>query len=232
MTTTCGVCYCIHMLELENQIISYTVEPELLDDHVDFTHGGLTMFDMDDTLVTSQAHILVVDKQGQLLQRLHSTNYRSYQLQPGERFSYEEFSSSEVFKATSQPIERMVSRACEILHHIAHRPRSQVIILTARSDFDNNLVFLQSLAAHGIDTNKIHVEFAGNLTCPAPEAKARITSRYLNSGKFDRVRLIDDHVDNLVAFLRLQPLYPHVRFSAYLVLGDGDIQPYGITADI
>ena len=136
------------MLELENQIISYTVEPELLDDHVGFTHGGLTIFDMDDTLVTSQAHISVVDKQGQLLQRLHSTNYRSYQLQPGERFSYEEFSSSEVFKATSQPIERMVSRACEILHQIAHRPKSQVIILTARSDFDNNLVFLQSLSAH------------------------------------------------------------------------------------
>lgn len=214
------------MFALQKNHVAHTVEPELLDDHVDHEYGGLTIFDMDDTLVTSDAKILVVDCNGNVVDRLHSTAYHEYQLQPGQEFSFSEFTSSMVFRNTSQPIERMVNRACEILQHIAHRPKSQVIILTARSNFDDNDMFFQSLAAHGIDTNKIQVEFAGNLTCPAPEAKALITARYLNSGDFDRVRLIDDHVDNLRVFLALRSQYPAVKFSAYLVFGNGDIQPY------
>ena len=204
----------------------YTIEPELLDDHEDPNFGGLTIFDMDDTLFTSHACVNIRDEQDKIVTRLDGSDpklrYRSYPLQDGHYYCYNEFRSSQVFRETSKPIERMINRAYAILHHIAHRPKSRVIILTARDNFDDQELFFQALREHGLDTNKVAVEFAGELDLPAPEAKAIITHQYLDQGSFDRVRIFDDHLPNLVEFLRLRTRYPTIEFSAYQVI-DGDI---------
>ena len=44
-----------------------------------------------------------------------------------------------------------------------------------------------------------------------------IVNDYLSKGIFNRVRLYDDHKQNLVSFLKLRDDYPNVDFEAYLV---------------
>jgi hypothetical protein len=198
---------------------------------IDTSHdvGGLTIFDMDDTLIKSHAQVHVIDAQGNHT-KLRDGEFKDYKLASGERFSFEEFNSSLIFKTTSSPIDHMIEHAQDILHHIAHREKSRVIILTARSDFDNQKMFFDTLNQHGIDTKKIIVEFAGNVALAqdifAPQAKKVVIDNYLKTNEYDQVRLFDDYTPNLDKFLELKPQYPHIEFSAFLVNRDGSVSTY------
>jgi hypothetical protein len=180
----------------------------------------LTIFDIDDTLFRTTAKIKVI-KNGQVIRTLTNQEFNNYQLNPGEEFDFGEFRSAEKFRKESEPIENMLDELRTILDHT----RGKVILLTARADFDNKEVFLQTFRDHGIDIDRIHVHRAGNIPgeeIPA-EKKAVWVRRYLNTGKYDRVSLYDDSMSNLRVFKNLEKEYPSVKFDAYYIDHQGSV---------
>lgn len=179
------------------------------------TAQSLVIFDIDDTLMHTTAKVAVV-KDGKKIKSLSNQEFNNYQLQPGEKFDFGEFRDAEKFSKESQPIEPMVNKLKTILDNAGN---SKVIMLTARSDFDNKDLFLKTFSDLGIDMSRVHVHRAGNLPgnqLPA-EKKAIWVRRYLDTDKFNHVRLYDDSMTNLTVFKALKSEYPDVDFRAFYV---------------
>jgi len=177
--------------------------------------SSLVIFDIDDTLLHTTAQIAVV-KNGQVVRKLTNQEFNNYNLQPGESFDFGEFKDAEKFNRESKPIPSMINKLKAIMNHAGN---AEVIMLTARSDFDNRDLFLKTFTDLGIDMSRVHVHRAGNLPgddIPA-EKKAVYVRKYLETGKYDHVRLYDDSMSNLRVFKSLKSEYPDVDFRAYYV---------------
>ena len=196
-----------------------------LAEQTSYSGAALTVFDIDETLFHTKAKVLVV-KDNKIIKELTNQEFNNYELGPGESFDFQQFRDAKFFNATSVPVEKMWRKAKSTLDTIGRRPGSKVIIVTARSDFDDRETFLDTFRKHGLDIDKIHVHRAGNLNLPSGEAKKIIIGQYLATGEFDMVRLFDDAEVNLKSFLSLKQEYPDIKFKAYMVLGDGSVKEY------
>jgi hypothetical protein len=181
---------------------------------------GLTIFDIDDTLFHTTAQIKVM-KDGREVRSLTNQEFNVYTLQPGESFDFGEFRNAEKFNKESVPIGPMIAKLKAILKNAGD---STVIMLTARSDFDNKELFLDTFKKYGIDMSKIHVHRSGNLGLPSAEGKAVWIRKYLDTGKYGRVRLYDDAMSNLKMLIGLRKEYPNVQFFPYFVTPEGSIK--------
>jgi putative chitinase len=183
---------------------------------------GLTIFDIDDTLFHTTAKIKVISN-GQEVRTLTNQEFNNYKLQPDEEFDFGEFRNAEKFAKESEPIKPMINTLKRILDRAAN---TKVIMLTARADFDDKDKFLATFEKYGIDMSRVHVHRAGNLPGNEPPAykKAIWVRKYLNTGKYSRVNLIDDSMSNLRVFKSLEKEYPQVDFDAYFVKPSGSIQ--------
>ncbi len=181
---------------------------------------GLTIFDIDDTLFRTTAQIKVV-KDGKVVRSLNNQQFNTYQLQPGESFDFGEFRNAEKFNRESIPIKPMIAKLKAIIDNAGN---SKVIMLTARSDFDNKELFLDTFRQYGIDMSRVHVHRAGNLGISPAASKAVWIRKYLDTGKYARVRLYDDAMSNIKMFIGLQQEYPSVKFFPYFVTHEGTIK--------
>lgn len=185
---------------------------------------GLTIFDIDDTLFVSKARVLVKDKKTGKTKPLTPKQFNSYKLGSSEEFDYGEFKSSKIFNQTATPIGRMIAKAKAIVKN-ATAKGSKVIIITARADMDDKKLFLKTLDSHGIPLRKVFVERAGNVGGGnSAENKAVVIRKYLDTGEYARVRLFDDHKENLQALLDLKREYPQVEMFAYLADKNGNVK--------
>ncbi len=183
---------------------------------------GLTIFDIDETMFITRAKVHVV-KNGKVIKKLDNQEFNTYKKKPGEDYDFGEFKNAEVFNRTSTPIARMINKVKVILKN-ATRAGSKVIIVTARPNFDNKKIFLDTFRKQGIDIDKIYVERAGNLgSGPAADNKRVIFKKYLNQKIYKRIRLFDDARSNLKVFLSLQKDYPDVSFEAFLAKPNGSV---------
>ena len=186
--------------------------------------GTLTIFDIDETLFHTKAKVGVV-KDGKVIRMLDNQEFNTYKRKKGETYDYGQFANAEVFRKTSTPIARMVAKAKAIFANSKKNPHSRVIICTARADFDNKDIFLQTFRDHGLPIDQIHVERAGNLKIDSSaEAKKIIFKKYINTKNYTKLRLFDDAPSNLQAFLSLRSEYPDIKFEAYFVNSDGSIR--------
>ena len=184
---------------------------------------GLTIFDIDETLFHTEAKVQVL-KEGEVIKILDNQKYNSYKLKEGESFDYGQFKSAKIFKETSTPIAKVIKRAKRIIY-FATRKGSKVIIVTARQDMDDKKLFKEAFKAQGIDIGRVYVERAGNIGKEtASENKIVIFKKYLDTKRYERIRLFDDDKNNLKAFLLLREEYPKVDFSAYQVFKSGNIK--------
>ena len=180
----------------------------------------LSIFDIDETLFHTKAKVQVL-KDGKINKILDNQQFNSYKLKNGESFDYGQFKSAKIFKETSTPITKIIKKAKRIIH-FAIRSRSKVIIVTARQDMDDKKLFKEAFEAQGIDIGKVYVERAGNIGKKTASAnKVVIFKKYLDTGRYARVRLFDDDKNNLKAFMSLQKNYANVKFTAYQVLRNG-----------
>lgn len=187
---------------------------------------GLTIFDIDRTLFHSSAKV-GVEKNGSVVKVLTDAEFNTYVLQEGESYDYSQFTSSEIFEATAKPIASMLAKARAITTNAVAKG-SKVIIVTARSDMDDKDLFVQFFEKHGLDMANIYIERAGNIGLPtSAENKTVVFRKYLDSGEYKRIRLFDDAIENLRAFVALKPDYPATAFEAYLVREDGDLETIG-----
>ena len=184
---------------------------------------GLTIFDIDETLFHTEAKVQVL-KEGNIVKILDNQKYNSYKLKEGESFDYGQFKSAKIFKETSTPIAKVIKRAKRIIH-FATRKGSKVIIVTARQDMDDKKLFKEAFKAQGIDIGRVYVERAGNIGKEtASENKVVIFKKYLDTGRYARIRLFDDDKNNLKAFFSLREEYPKVDFTGYQVFKSGNIK--------
>ena len=185
---------------------------------------GLTIFDIDDTMFISKAKVRVKNTNTGKVKELTPQEYNDYKLGNNEVWDYGEFKSSKIFYKTATPIARMIEKAKAIIKNATARG-SKVIIVTARSDMDNKDLFIKTFEAHGIPMKNVYVERAGNVGGKNSAAnKTVVFKKYLDTGKYARVRLFDDHMDNLKALLELKREYPQVKFFAYLADLKGSVK--------
>ena len=118
----------------------------------------------------------------------------------------------------------MIQKAKAIIRN-ATRAGSKVIIVTARADMDDRDLFIRTFEENGIPMDNVYVERAGNMSNKSSAAAKQIIFRkYLLTDNYARIRLFDDHMDNLKALLELEREFPHVSFEAYLVNKKGKVK--------
>ena len=185
---------------------------------------GLTIFDIDDTMFTSKARVRVLNKKTNKVKELTPQQYNSYKLGKDEEWDYGEFKSAKIFYQTATPIARMVAKAKAIIKN-ATAKGSKVIIVTARSDMDDKKLFIKTFESHGIPMKNVYVERAGNMGGKNSAAnKSIIFKKYLKTDEYARVRLFDDHKENLDALLDLKREFPNVEMFAYLANKNGSVK--------
>ena len=188
-----------------------------------FTEGsagqGLTIFDIDRTLFTSDTKINL-KKDGKIIKRGVSSYHK---LRPGETLDYGEYKSSKKFAKSAAPIENMLNKAKIIIIN-ATRTGSKVIFVTARGDMDDKKLFINTFKTHGLNMSKVDVENTGSLGAQAPQNKKKVFKKYLDTGKYARVRVFDDSIANLKALLSLEDNYPDIKIDAWLVQASGNIR--------
>jgi GNAT superfamily N-acetyltransferase len=184
--------------------------------------GKLVIFDIDDTLVNTDTRVNVV-QDGQIIKQLNSHDFTHYKLAPGETFDFGAFKDAREFFTKARPIPGMIK---QLKQDIATGNR--VIMLTARSDFNDRDIFLDTFRRFGIDMDQVHVYRAGNLAIKAAteEKKKIILKHLLGKEHFDKLIMYDDSVPNLNAFLSLKQDYPYSRFYAWHVDPNGQAAEY------
>jgi hypothetical protein len=168
--------------------------------------------------------MIKVVKDGKVVRELDNQQFNTYKLKSGEQFDFGQFRSAKIFRETSTPIVKMIAKAKAIVKAKSN-PDSRAIIVTARADFDDKEMFLQTFRDHGLPIDQMHVERSGNLGISSPaEAKKVVFRKYLNTKNFIKTRLYDDAMSNLKAFLELQSEYQNVKFEAWFVNPDGSVR--------
>lgn len=184
----------------------------------------LNVWDIDDTLGTTDARVSVL-KDGKVIKILDPGEFNHYKLNSGESFDFSQFRSGKIFRNTFKPINNVLDRAKSIV--MAQSENSHSIILTARADFDDHKEFIQTFRDHGFPIDHVYVERAGNISNsdPAPINKGIILKKYLKTGKWDRVRMWDDHPANLDMLFKVANEYSNIEAIGYFVK-DGKVSRY------
>lgn len=199
---------------MKRELIQYIIEAA--------AGKGLTIFDIDETLFHTTAKVQV-KKGGKIVHDLTNIEYNSYKLKKGETFDYGQFKSAKLFNQTSTPVGKMVAKAKAIIKN-ATKKGSKVIVVTARGDMDDKNLFVATFESHGIDMSNVYIERAGNIGLDdSARNKEVVFRKYLDTGKYKRIRLFDDAMENLLALTSLKEEYPDVTFEAYRVNKNGSI---------
>jgi len=189
---------------------------------------GITFIDIDETIFKTKAMIYVM-KNGKVDRKLTNQEFNTYKLQDGETFDFQEFGDADLFNKTSIPIPSVVGRIKRMMINAGARG-SKVILLTARSDFDDKEVFLRTFSDIGIPISDIYVERTGNMKSgTTSQRKEKTVLKYIKDGDYRRVRLIDDDMANIKGFLKTmdnldQKIIDKVK-KKYGVVGDESIKP-------
>jgi hypothetical protein len=197
--------------------------------------NGITFFDIDETLYHTFAKIKVI-KDGKVVRELDNQEFNTYKLKPGESYNFDEFKDAKLFTKTSIPIKKTINRVKKMLSSISTKGKhSKIVFLTAREDFDDKRTFLKRFKMDGIDIDKIYIERAGNMkTGTIAERKKKIIMKYLESGKYLKVRMVDDDMTNLRIFLSIKDEIPESVYEAVRkfykddTLGPSDMEFYAL----
>jgi hypothetical protein len=188
----------------------------------EFKPRKLVIFDIDDTLVNTSTKVKVV-KDGKVIKKLNSHDFTHYKLQPGEEFDFGAFRDAREFFNKSKPIIPMIN---QLKHDI--NTGNKVVMVTARSDFDNKELFLDTFRKFGIDIDKVHVYRSGNITLKVPteEKKKMIIRKLLSANDYTKAIMYDDAKPNLDLFVSLKDEHPGVKFYAWYVNPKGEAIEY------
>ena len=188
----------------------------------EFSPNKLVIFDIDDTLVHTQTKVRVL-KDGKVVKELNSHDFTHYKLQPGEEFDFENFRNAHDFFHNSKPIIPMMN---QLKQDIA--TGNKVVMVTARADFDDRKLFLDTFRKYGVDMGKVHVYRAGNMTqkVQTEEKKKIIIRDLLNKGRYTKAIMYDDAEPNLQSFVELKQEYPQTKFYAWHVSLEGEASEY------
>lgn len=181
----------------------------------------LVIFDIDDTLVHTQTKVHVV-KDGQIINSLNSHDFTHYKLQPGEEFDFGDFRNAKEFFEKSKPIIPMMRQLKQDIV-----TGNKVVMVTARADFDDKELFLDTFRKYGVDIDKVHVYRAGNSKQgTTEERKKAIIKTLLDKDNYSKAIMYDDAKPNLHTFIELKKDHPQTKFYAWHVSPEGAASEY------
>ena len=151
--------------------------------------------DFDDTLVHTDARVIVVDKDGKR-RELSPADYAAYEKQPGDEFDYSEFEQLK----NPRPITKYVNLLKKV---IDQKKADKVVVLTARGHTKPIAKFLQS---QGI-TSGITIAALGDSD---PMEKARYIEKHIKDG-YTRIAFVDDAPKNVKAVKSLMDKHPNTK---------------------
>lgn len=154
------------------------------------------VFDVDDTLVTTDAKVIVRDEQGAILDRLSPARYNTYQRKQDEVLDFSEFKSPDLFKATAVPTDYL--QVMKNISDAVNRKESNsfLYILTARGDTVKNAIH-DYLKSFGIYVRPIEIHTVGDDTeTPISELKRRVLNQIRNK-HIGSVVFFDDDEKNI-----------------------------------
>lgn len=150
------------------------------------------VFDVDDTLVTTDARVIIRDEQDQIVHELTPSEYNEYRRQPGEKLDFSEFDSPEIFKQTAEPTAylKVMKKISDAIQE--KRSNSVLYILTARGDKLKSTIE-QYLTDHGIVVSPIEIHTIGDIpNAPISELKKRVLEKIRQDHTGDVVFFDDD----------------------------------------
>jgi predicted secreted acid phosphatase len=106
---------------------------------------NLEIYDIDETLFKTNSLIYVI-KDNEIIKKLTNSEYNSYTLSEGESFDFREFRMAEKFYSESQPIQEQIDSVKNALEL-----GKEVYFVTARANFDDKELFLDTFRKYGID---------------------------------------------------------------------------------
>ena len=218
------------------------------------TGHSISFIDIDETTMHTFAKVNVV-KDGKVVRELDNKEFNTHKLGDGESYNFDNFRDAKYFNQTSQPIEKTINRIKKVIESIKKNNKlEKVIFLTARSDFDDKEVFLDTFRNFGIDVDmpNVYVERSGNLTHiqKVADRKRYVILKYLKTGIYTAVRMLDDDMNNLQVFYDLgkevnegkygilkavQKQFPKVKklnFFPLLVKEDGTIKKFQLSESV
>jgi pyrimidine deaminase RibD-like protein len=160
---------------------------------------------------------------GRVVKSLNSHEFTHYKLKTGESFDFGDFANAREFFDNAKPIIPMIN---QLKHDIA--TGNHVVMVTARADFNDRELFLDTFRKYGVNMNKVHVYRAGNMTgkIQTEEKKKIIIRDLLSKGHYTKAIMYDDAVPNLESFVELKDEYPHTKFYAWHVSLEGEASEY------
>lgn len=194
---------------------------------------SIHLFDLDDTLITTKARILVRNAEGKLIKNLTPAEFTDYRLGAGETFDFKEFSDVGIL---SQGI--VVHYTREIITQLVKRgTRSRFGILTARGDKSLHAAFLMRLFRDlfGIRLQKGLIFAVSDArfnrhkdqkadqrgrafsSLSVAERKALVVLEDLIHAGYNDISFYDDSRENLAAFRHLAKDFPKVAFKAHFI---------------
>lgn len=173
---------------------------------------GITFIDIDETMFKTFAKVLV-KKDGKVVRELDNMQYNSDTLGAGEEYDFGQFRDAAFFRKTSIPIPQTFNRIKRMVSNIKLMDSgSKIVFLTARTAFKDMNEFKQTFRENGItiDGDIVDVVFAGDVpnAKSVDKAKKIVMTKYVSTGEYRRVRLIDDHKPNLQALKDIEKSLP------------------------
>jgi hypothetical protein len=205
---------------------------------MDGARKSIHLFDLDDTLIRTEARVLVRDGEGALLRSLSPAEFTGFRPAPGEILDFHEFSDlgilsrGIVVKYTKSIIDTILK----------YGTRSEFGILTARSDKKLHAPFLirlfRSLFGVRLSNELIFAvsdqRFSGYKDRragkggggepPVPFAKLSVSQRKalviaedLVGRGFNDISFYDDSRENLESFKVMREAFPHVVYKPHFI---------------
>ena len=181
----------------------------------------ISFIDIDETTMHTFAKVNVM-KDGKVVKSLDNKEFNTHELGDGETYNFDNFRDAKYFNQTSQPIEKTINRIKNIIQSIKdNKKQEKVIFLTARSDFDDKEVFLDTFRNFGIDVDipNVYIERSGNLTNikNVADRKKYVILKYLKTGLYTNAKMYDDDKKNLETF---EELGQEVNSGKYNILNN------------
>ena len=164
----------------------------------------LHIFDFDDTLVTSDAEVIVIHANGDM-SKLSSGEFATYSPLKGDKFDFSEF---EIYPPGGKTIPTTFRKLKSIIHHVG---KDNVVILTARSAEAPVRKFLSDNGVKGIQ-----VVAVGSSN---PADKGTFVAGKLELGEYSHVHVYEDNIKNVNAISNVAK-EAGVGFSHTLVISE------------
>ena len=182
----------------------------LLEKKKPFSETSITVFDLDDTLVITDAKIKVCNIVTGDCYELTPEEFNEYEKHPDHQLDFDDFKSLEIMKAG-----QLIHYYLKILAD-AYKIKRAVGIVTARDDREMIYKWMKEHVGFHITRDLIFAinDPIHNFTGSVAEKKQQAFKEIIEKG-YKKIQFFDDDNQNLFLVKDLQPEYPDVEITVY-----------------